>query len=105
VAGPSQVILPDEAIARFCGKWGITRLELFGSALTRNFRPDSDLDFLVTFEEGMSPGLNFFQAADELSQILSRKVDLISKEGLGRSRNKFRSKQIFASAQPIYVRS
>ncbi len=44
-----QVNLPFEASSVFCRKWQITRLEVFGSALRENFRPDSDIDFLASF--------------------------------------------------------
>ena len=40
--------LPLEKIADFCRRWGIARLEIFGSVLRDDFRPDSDLDFLFT---------------------------------------------------------
>lgn len=44
-----QIDLPMEAIAEFCRKWKIEELALFGSGLRADFRPDSDIDVLVTF--------------------------------------------------------
>ena len=48
----------------------------FGSVLTDRFGPDSDVDVLVEFEDGHTPGLAFFAMQDELSKILGRPVDL-----------------------------
>ncbi len=63
-------------IAEFCRRNHIRRLALFGSALRDDFGPDSDVDVLVEFEPGHTPGLEFFSMQDELSGILGRPVDL-----------------------------
>lgn len=68
--------LPKEQIADFCRRHHIRRLGLFGSVLTDHFRPDSDIDVLVEFEEGHTPGLAFFAMEEELSNLIGRKVDL-----------------------------
>ena len=64
------------ALAEFCRRHHIAKLALFGSVLRADFRPDSDVDVLVEFEEGQTPGLAFFDMATELSQLLGRRVDL-----------------------------
>ncbi len=67
----------DEAeLASFCKRHHIRRLSLFGSALRKDYRSDSDLDVLVEFEPDQVPGLAFFAMEMELSAILGRKVDL-----------------------------
>ena len=63
-------------LAGFCRRHGIRRLALFGSALRDDFRLESDLDLLVDFEPGRTPGLAFFTMQDELSTLLGRAVDL-----------------------------
>jgi hypothetical protein len=63
-------------IHRFCRKHHIRRLAFFGSVLRTDFDMDSDVDVLVEFEPGHTPGLQFFTIQDELSKILGRKVDL-----------------------------
>ncbi len=63
-------------IAEFCRRNHIRHLALFGSALRDDFGPDSDVDVLVEFEPGHTPGLEFFSMQDELSGILGRPVDL-----------------------------
>jgi hypothetical protein len=68
-------IRPD-ALAEFCRRHHISRLALFGSVLRPDFRPDSDIDVLVEFEPGRTPGFAFFDIEAELSQLLGRRVDL-----------------------------
>jgi hypothetical protein len=71
-----KVDLPKEKIADFCRRYHICKLAVFGSALREDFRPDSDLDVLVEFDPGHTPGLAFFGMEHELSELLGRKVDL-----------------------------
>ena len=71
-----NVELPSAAIAEFCVRHHIRRLALFGSVLREDFGPGSDLDILVEFEAGHTPGLAFFAIQQELSELLGRPVDL-----------------------------
>lgn len=65
------------AIARFCQERDIRRLSLFGSVLRDDFDPtSSDVDVLVELDETARPGFRFFGYADELAEVLGRKVDL-----------------------------
>lgn len=70
--------IPSEKLTEFCQRHHIHRLSLFGSVLRDDFRPDSDVDFLVEFEPGKTPG--FFKMARmerELSEMIEgRKIDL-----------------------------
>jgi len=70
------VEIPKQAIAEFCRRYHIRRLSLFGSILRDDFESDSDVDLLVEFEPGATPGFGFFGIQEELSAILGRKVDL-----------------------------
>lgn len=65
-----------QQLADFCKRHHIRKLALFGSVLRDDFRPDSDIDVLVEFEAGHTPGLAFFDVQDELTQLLGRPVDL-----------------------------
>jgi predicted nucleotidyltransferase len=71
--------IPYEAIAEFCQRNHIRKLSLFGSILRDDFTPESDVDVLVEFEEGYRPGLEFFGYGEELSDILRRRVDFLTK--------------------------
>jgi predicted nucleotidyltransferase len=74
----------DEQIAAFCRKHHIRRLAVFGSALRDDFEPDSDVDVLVEFEPGHVPGLEFVAIADELEELVGRRVDLLTPRMLSR---------------------
>jgi hypothetical protein len=79
-------------------------LAIFGSALRADFRPDSDVDVLVSFAPEAKVSLfDMVHMQDELNQIFGRDVDLISKRGVEDSRNYLRRKAILESAQVIYV--
>ncbi len=71
-----QIAVPKDKIADFCRRNRIRRLALFGSVVRDDFEPTSDVDVLVKFEPGHTPGLAFFAMQDELSELLGRKVDL-----------------------------
>lgn len=71
-----SIDIPSETIAAFCQRHHIRRLALFGSVLRDDFTADSDLDVLVEFEDGHTPGLAFFGMQEELGEILGRQVDL-----------------------------
>ena len=75
---PLPIDIPRQAIAEFCRRHHIRRLALFGSVLRDDFRPDSDVDVLVEFEPGHTPGLAFIDMRTELSKLLARRVDLIT---------------------------
>ena len=71
-----QIAIPHDQITAFCERHHIRKLALFGSVLRHDFTPESDVDVLVEFEPGHTPGLAFFSIQDELSGILGREVDL-----------------------------
>ncbi len=73
----------ERKIVAFCREHGIRRLSLFGSVLRNDFDPvQSDVDILVEFLPGQTPGWEFFVWHEELGEILGHKVDLFS--GLNR---------------------
>ena len=79
-----NLTLPKQKIADFCRRHHIEKLSLFGSVLREDFGPDSDVDVLVEFEQGHSPGLSFFSMQSELADILGRKVELHTPNFLSR---------------------
>lgn len=96
--------IPDDALARFCRRWKVAELALFGSVLRGDFRPDSDVDVLVTFDPQSRRTLfDMVDMQDELSALLGRPVDLVSRRGVESSRNYLRRKAILSSAETIYV--
>jgi len=92
------VVLSRSWIAAFCCRHHVRRLALFGSILRDDFGPDSDVDILVEFEPGKTPGFAFFGMQDELSEKLGRSVDLNTPGCLSRY---FRD-QVLAEAITLY---
>ncbi|MDE0718383.1 MAG: nucleotidyltransferase family protein [Rhodospirillaceae bacterium] len=92
-----------EALAAFCERWHVSELALFGSILRDEFGPESDIDMLVTFSPGGTPGLAFVSMADELSDMLGRPVDVLTRPSVERSRNYIRRKAILEAAEVIYA--
>ena len=81
----AKVEIPSEQLAELCQRYHIRRLAIFGSALRDDFGPDSDVDVLVEFEEGYTPGLAFIDIQDRLSELLGgREVDLLTPKFLNR---------------------
>lgn len=71
-----KIQIPRQKLTEFCRRNRIRRLAFFGSVVREDFSPTSDVDVLVEFEAGYTPGLAFFAMQEELSKILGRKVDL-----------------------------
>lgn len=96
-----RIEVPQQAIADFCRKWKIREFSLFGSVLRDDFRPDSDVDVLVTFETEAPWSLfDFVDMRDELKEIFGREVDLIEEKGL---RNPYRRHSILNSKRLVYA--
>lgn len=101
-----SIQFPTDDLAAFCQRWRIARLEIFGSALRDDFRPDSDVDLLVTFApEARWSLLDLDEMEEDLAGLIGRKVDLVSRRGLERSQNWLRRRAILGSAEPVYVGS
>lgn len=96
-----RVPIDRERIEAFCSKWKVVELSIFGSALTDDFRPDSDVDVLVDLQTDHGLSLyDWVDMIDELRDIFGRKVDLVSKRGL---KNPFRRRNILQSAEVVYA--
>ncbi len=109
VAPPNlKLELPLEQIADFCRRWGIARLEIFGSALRDDFRPESDVDFLFTpgpdfqREKVYGPWMRNYMK-EELAAFLGRQVDLIERARIERMDNWIKRRHILQTAAPVYV--
>ena len=89
---------PKDRIEALCRKHHILRLSLFGSELHGNSTLESDLDILVEFEEGHTPGFAFAGIQRELSEMLDRNVDLHTPASLS---SYFRS-DVAREARPLY---
>lgn len=100
----ARITIDKARIAEFCGKWKITEFAFFGSVLRDDFTPDSDVDVLVTFAPDSGHGLfDLLHMQEEITQILGREVDLISRAGIERSPNYIRRKAILTSTEVVYA--
>lgn len=100
----TKMDIPQEGISGFCQRWQVIELALFGSALRDDFHPDSDVDVLVQFAPDVQRSLfDLAPMQDELQSILGRETDLVSRDGVEKSRNYIRRKDILESAQVIYA--
>ncbi|GAB4297742.1 MAG: nucleotidyltransferase family protein [Oscillatoriaceae cyanobacterium] len=91
----------SDAIVAFCQKWKITEFALFGSILRDDFRPDSDVDVLVTFAPDEKWSLfDIVRMKEEMKIIFGREVDLVEKRAL---KNPFRRYEILRTKEVIYA--
>ena len=99
-----NIEISTDKIADFCQRWKIREFALFGSVLRDDFRADSDVDILVTFASDAHRTLfDLADMQDELEAMFGRKVDLLSRRGIEKSRNYLRRQAILNSAQVIYA--
>ena len=98
------IAIDRSRIAEFCRRWKVAQLELFGSVLRADFGPDSDVDVLVTFRADAEWGLfEHMEIEEELSGLLGRQVDLVSRRAIERSRNWIRRNAILSGTERIYA--
>jgi uncharacterized protein len=91
-----------EAIAQLCRRYGVARLDLFGSAASGQFDvQSSDFDFIVRFADAESPGIarRFFGLAEDLERLLERPVDLLTDQPF---RNPYFARAVAETRQTIY---
>lgn len=99
-----NIEIPHEKIAEFCRRWKIQEFALFGSVLREDFRPESDVDVLVSFiPEAKYSLFDLVHMQDELKEIFGRNVDLVERKSVERSENYIRRKHILDSLETLYV--
>lgn len=85
-----QIAQHQAAIAALCRRYGVVRLDLFGSAVNGGYdEARSDLDFVATFtrvEPTAAYADRFLDFAGALESLLGRKVDVVSEHALRFSR-------------------
>ena len=99
--GQAKIEVPAEKIGVFCRKWRVRELALFGSVLGDDFRPDSDVDVLVSIEQdAVLSTFDLLDMVDELKDMFGRDVDLLEKEAL---RNPYRRHSILSNREVLYA--
>jgi uncharacterized protein len=93
--------LPRKKIAEFCKRWSINEFSVFGSVLREDFRPDSDIDVLVSIDPKAQIGLlEMAKIQIELENMFKHPVDLVEKERL---RYPYRKNEILRTAELVYT--
>src|ERR1051326_4780580 len=95
----------SDALAALCRRFGVIRLEVFGSAarITGFDRNTSDIDFLVSFAPAARDDIIAFSDFKQaLERLLLRPVDLIDREAIENSRNFIRRRAILREAETVY---
>jgi predicted nucleotidyltransferase len=91
----------EKQLNDFCRKWKVAELSVFGSVVRDDFRPDSDVDLLVSFASDAQWSLyDWTDMIGELQEIFGRKVDLLSLQAL---RNPFRRCEILKAREILYA--
>ncbi|MBE3142963.1 MAG: nucleotidyltransferase family protein [Planctomycetes bacterium] len=99
-----HIIIPRKKIGEFCRRWKVAEFSLFGSVLREDFRPDSDVDVLVTFAPDAKVSLfDLVEMQDELKAIFKREVDLVEKQAIIESQNYIRRKNILGNTRVVYA--
>lgn len=92
-----------DMISKLCARFGVARLEAFGSVMREDFNPnESDLDFLVEFLP-MEPYARvdaYFGLLDELRALLERDIDLVM---VGAVKNQYIAHNIERTKQLLYA--
>ena len=90
-----------DKLTKLCNKYSVLRLYVFGSATSKKFKKDSDIDFLVTFDsvELNDYADNYFDFKFSLEDLFNRKIDLLEEKTI---RNPFLKQSIDTSKELIY---
>lgn len=98
-----QLEAKRDRLAALCRKYGVTHLDLFGSATTADWRPgQSDLDFIVAFrpDPDRSVADRYLGLAEELETLFGRPVDLLTERSI---RNPYFKRSVDASRALVYA--
>ena len=99
-----KIAIPRQKISDFCRRWKVTEFSLFGSVLRDDFRPDSDVDVLVTFAPDSRVSLfDLVRMEEELKNLFGREVDLVERSAIEKSENYIRRKSILNNTQVVYA--
>jgi hypothetical protein len=99
--GQAAIEIPLKKIQIFCKKWHVRELSLFGSVLSEDFNPDSDIDVLISlYDDAVCSTFDLVDMIEELKFIFGRDVDLLEKEAL---RNPFRRHSILSNREVLYA--
>jgi len=96
-----NLAISPQTVSALCRKWRITEFSLFGSVLRSDFRPDSDIDVLVSFAQDAGWSLHdIVRLEDELTALFGRQAQVVEARAL---RNPFRRASILRTRKVLYA--
>ncbi len=94
--------IPSSGIADLCRRWHIQEFYLFGSILRDDFAPGSDVDVVVSFEPGYTPGLAFVDLCEDIADLFGHPVDVLVRDDVERSRDTSARRSILRTMMRVY---
>jgi len=94
-----ELTVDEDRLRDVCNRYGVARLDVFGSIGREEAHPDSDVDILYELQPGARLGWRIEDLADELSAIFGRRVDLVSRNAL---HERLRD-SVLSEARPLYA--
>jgi predicted nucleotidyltransferase len=91
----------ESQLAELCRKWKVKEFSLFGSILSEDFSPSSDVDVLVSFDPAAPWSLwDLMDMKEELEALFGHSIHMVEKEAL---RNPFRKRHILSTYEVVYA--
>jgi predicted nucleotidyltransferase len=100
---PLDLPIDRQQLESICRRYHVAKLELFGSRARGEGHPGSDVDLLVTFEEGFNPGLEFFGFANELEELFGTSFDLLTRRVVEADPNPYFREGILTDVEALYA--
>ncbi len=98
----TDIGVDPHVLLSFLRRWKLTEIGVFGSAVRGELRPDSDVDFLVSYAPGAEWDLfDLMDMADELGGIVGRRADVLAREAVERCDNRRLRREILSSLEPL----
>jgi predicted nucleotidyltransferase len=98
----AELSIDHDELVTLCQRYGIARLEVFGSFARGEARPDSDVDVLVTFVPGRVVGMDFFLLPAALAGIFHREVDVLTRRTVENDANPVFRQSVLSHTEVIY---
>jgi predicted nucleotidyltransferase len=103
--GEPRIQFDRSKLLAFCEKWKVKRFEFFGSVLREDFGPESDVDCMVTFENGDDrEPFDLIDMQFELEAMFGHPAEVVTREQIEESDNPFRRPSILNGARDVVVR-
>jgi len=90
-------------LVALCRRYGVVKLEAFGSTARGDAGTDSDVDLLVTYDSSHRSGFEFVALQQELEALVGRHVDLLTRASVEKSPNKYFRRFALQHTEPVYV--